>query len=139
MKCGAALITGGNRALKQMNTLMRSAFVAALILPLAFGAGCGKKAAVVDADAEYSEPVQDNSLSASTLPGANEVIAALDKKEYQSAVGGLVRLGQNIRTPQQQEQYTILMDEVRLRLMDDAHDPRAVEALRALRRFTGGR
>jgi hypothetical protein len=125
-----------------MKKQTKSVFAAALALVLCVGIGCGKKqAAVTEPDGETPAPVtQSESLSAANLQGANEVIASLNRKDYESTVGGIVRLKQTSQTQAQQEQLFILIDEVRMRLLEEApNDPKAAEALHMLRRITGGR
>jgi hypothetical protein len=124
-----------------MNKYIQSGLIAAIALLLTLTAGCSKQAAVQDEAAEPSAAVQETgSTSASTLPGANDVVTALDRKDYEGAIGGLMKLRQSVRTQQQEEQYAIVVDEAKMRLLEQApYDPKAAEALRVLRRFTGGR
>jgi hypothetical protein len=74
------------------------------------------------------------------LPGASSVRAAMQKKDYETAVGGLLALkGAAAPGPQAQE-YGVLYDEVKFALMDASQsDPKAAAALMSLRAGTAGR
>lgn len=83
---------------------------------------------------------EEGSVSASTLPAAKDVMAALDKKDYNGVIAGIMRARQSANSPEQMEQFTILVDEVKMQLIYEApNDPKASGALAALRRITGGR
>lgn len=111
-----------------------------LVCVAALAVGCSKGS---DSDATGDVAVggeQAVSASSSTLPEAAEVMAALDKQDYEGVVAGLVRAKQNVSTPEQQTQFANLTDDVKIRLLEEAPtNPKATEALTVLRGITGGR
>lgn len=78
--------------------------------------------------------------AAQKLPEGNAVLAALEKKDYEAAVAGLVKLQQE-STPEQQPDLVTLRQHVKNKLLDvSATDPKAAEALNTIRFMaTGGR
>lgn len=73
-------------------------------------------------------------------PAAGEVMAAIDKKDYDGAVGAVMKARQAVTNDEQQRQFLILMHEARQKLMEAAAtDPKAGEALAVLRAMTIGR
>lgn len=138
-KCAMVPVTAVNPMLVyNMKQLLRTAVAAAIIAAAAFGVGCKKQAP--EEEVAQPEAAPQGSLSASTLPGANDVIAAVDKKDYGGAIQRISGMRQGVSNQQQMEQFTILVDEVKMRLLDEApNDPQAAGALAALRRITGGR
>jgi hypothetical protein len=77
---------------------------------------------------------------AQKAPGSKEVMDALDKKDYEGAVGKLLAAQQLVATKEQQDQFTSLTEEVKTRLIEAApDDPKAAAALNSLRAFTSGR
>lgn len=122
-----------------MNSLPKYALLTLLIVVPAVITGCGKsKKPESEGTAETADGKKP--APAATLSGAAQVRAALDKKDYGGAVALLVQTKQALRTQAQQSEFTDLVDEVRIRLLDEAPgDPKATQALSALRAFTGGR
>ena len=112
-----------------------------------FGAGCGKKADPSKADTSGpSEPqptaTAPKSTSATTvkLSGSQEVMAAIDRKDYDGAIAVLLRIRQSVTTAEQQVQFANIADEARIKLLEAAPtQPKAGEALAVLRKITGGR
>ena len=77
--------------------------------------------------------------AASSLPGATNVIAALDRKDYEGAISALVTVKESV-TQEQLVEYAILTSNVKVRLMEAApSDPKAAEALNVLRSLSTGR
>ncbi len=125
--------------LEQMNNQNRFILIIAVAVLAGCSAGCGKKAGTGGAAAPAAT-AEAGSVSASKLPGANDALAALDKKDYDGVIAGVMRVRQSVASAEQQAEFTVLVDEVKIRLLDSApSDPKAAEALTALRRITGGR
>ena len=94
-----------------------------------FGAGCGTRTRPAPA-----------AIDATKLPGATEVMAAIEKKDYNGAMAGLLKIKQTVATDEQQMQYMVLSREARDKLIEAAAtDPKAAEAVEALRAMTRGR
>ena len=99
-------------------------------ISVSFGASCGKKAVI---DTKVQE-------GASKLPGASEVMAALEKKDYDGAMAALLRVKQTVTTDEQQVEFTALSHQVKNKMLEaSATDQKAAEALTALRAMTMGR
>ena len=113
---------------KQMKKL---AWYTALILigfSIGFGTGCKKK------------PVAESVAVDSNLPGAAEVIAALDKKDYDGAMAAFIQVKATAASDEQQVQFMVLSRQVQFKLNEvAATDPKAAEALTAIRGMTLGR
>ena len=74
------------------------------------------------------------------LPGTDEVRVALEKKDYDGAIGALLRVRQTVTSKEQELQYMTLAQEVKNKLLEGyGSDPKAAEALMALRAATAGR
>ena len=133
-----------------MNKLSWRIVLALLALFAGFGAGCGKKADTKNPDtpgssapptaATASKSAEPTSVSTAKISGAQEVMVALDKKDYDGAIAALLRVRQTVTSSEQQVQFATLADEVRIKLLEAAPtQPKAAEALTVLRRITGGR
>src|SRR5438552_18976214 len=117
--------------LAHLNMLPRSAVLVVLGLTFGFVAACKKQAATEPATAAQA---------AAQLPGADEVTAALDKKEYPEAVAALSKLKETVTTEEQKVQLMVLTRKVKDELIQAApNDPKAAEALATLRVMTMGR
>jgi hypothetical protein len=80
----------------------------------------------------------DVTAAAQALPDGASVLAALEKKDYDTAVSTLVKIQQAAGTTQE-EAFVTLRQHVRARLLDVADtDPKAAEALNAVRAMTTG-
>ena len=95
-----------------------------------FGTACGKKTgagpAVVNATPK--------------LPGEGEVMAALEKKDYDGAMAALLKVKQTVATDEQQVQFMVLSRQMKDKLLEAAPtDTKAADALTALRQMTMGR
>lgn len=116
-------------------------------------AGCGKKSepaseapAAADASTDGAAASAGTAQAApaaagkEVLPGASSVRSAIEKKDYDTAVGALLALkGAATQGPQAAE-YTTLYDEVKFALMDASQtDPKAASALMMLRAASAGR
>jgi hypothetical protein len=74
------------------------------------------------------------------LPGSSNVFSALGKKDYDGAMAAWVKVKQSPAAEQQQLEFSALTRELKTKLMEtSAADPKAAEALEALRAFTAGR
>jgi hypothetical protein len=102
---------------------------------------CGKKAETTQSPASAAEqPAASTPKSAAKLSGAEEIMAAIDRKDYDGAVAALLRIRQAVSNAEQQVQFATLADEVRIKLLEAAPtQPKAAEALTVVRRITGGR
>ena len=106
---------------------------------ISLGMGCGKKAPEASSQ-PAAAATQAGPVSESNLPGANEVLAAIDRNDYDAAIGGVIGVRQTVTTADQNLQFATLVHEVRLKLLEAAAtDPKANQALTALRQITGGR
>ncbi|HUL51509.1 MAG TPA: hypothetical protein VLU94_02880 [Candidatus Nitrosotalea sp.] len=113
-----------------MKRLTRGVVLIVMALSITFGTGCGKKRVT-------ESPV---SATAPKLPGTDEVKAALDKNDYDGAMMGLLKAKAAVTTSDEQAQYAVLSRELKTKLMEaSATDPKAAEALTALRQMTMGR
>jgi hypothetical protein len=116
-----------------MNKLVRCTALILIGLSIAFGVGCKKKEKAATETSAASNPTPN-------LPGAADVTAALDKKDYEGTMAALVKVRQTVTTSDEQLQYTILSAQVKDKLLLAAPtDPKAAEALAALRIMTSGR
>ncbi len=113
------------------------------MLVAGLGAGCGKKADTKNANATGSsdpQPAAAAAKSAPRLSGSQEVLAAIDKKDYDGAIAVLLQIRQSVRTPEQQLQFANIADEARIKLLEAGpSDPKVAKALSVLRQITGGR
>ena len=74
------------------------------------------------------------------VPGASNVFAALDQKDYEAAIAVWAKINQSPSAQAQATEIALLTREMRLRLVEaSATDPKAAEALDAFRAATGGR
>jgi|SRR5437773_6690649 len=118
--------------------------VGGLVWLAVLGAGCGKKAETTSPDTTGSSaqpPAATASKSTSAkLSESQEVMAAIDRKDYDGAIATLLRIRQSVAGAEQQMQFANLADEVRIKLIEAAPtQPKAAEALAVLRKITGGR
>ena len=96
------------------------------------GPGCSRERPVT--------PDAQSMALALKVPGATNVFAALDKKDYEGAMAGWAKAKESVSTEQQQLEYAAFTQELKTRLMEAAtSDPKAAEALEALRTFRSGR
>lgn len=78
-------------------------------------------------------------VAAQNLPEGGAVMTALEQKDYPAAVAGLNKIQSSV-TLENQDQFIILKQYVKGQLIDaSATDPKAQEALDALRFMTSGR
>jgi len=111
----------------------RSSLVAVLILiglSVGFATGCGKKSGAQSGQV----------TTAPKLSGSEEVMAALERKDYDAAMAALLRVKQAVSTEEQQVQFMVLSRQAKDKLLEAAPtDAKAAEALTALRGMTVGR
>jgi hypothetical protein len=75
-----------------------------------------------------------------TLPGAKEVMAAIDRKDYQTAVADLFKIRESLTTDEQRAQFIVLAKNARDKLSAEAlKDEKAAEAAGVIRQLTTGR
>jgi len=95
----------------------------------AVGSGCSRNTA----------PVNQMEI-ALKLPGATNAFAALAKKDYDGAMTAWAKVKESVSTPEQQTEFSAFTREFKNRLMEASNtDPKAAEALGALRAMTSGR
>lgn len=113
-----------------MNSLARIAALSVCLVAGVPGAGC-KKA------------VEDPTVvqGAANLPGATNVWAAIDKKNYDGAMAALLKIRESCTTEEQNIQYMVLARQVRDKMSEAAAtSPAAAQAANALRAMSvGGR
>jgi hypothetical protein len=130
-----------------MNKLSWRTVLALLALFASFGAGCGKKTETTNPDTTGSSAQPPAATASKSTPatsakpsGSQEVMAAIDRKDYDGAIAALLRIRQSVANAEQQVQFANLADEVRIKLIEAAPtQPKAAEALAVLRKITGGR
>ena len=116
-----------------MKQLFRHTALALLVLLVGFSAGCGKKSPGATSDSEISGVL-------AALPTAAEVKAAVDQKNYEAAMAALLKVKATLTTEDQQIQFMALSHWFKGKLIDVAStDPKAAEALNALRAMSVGR
>ena len=112
-----------------MKKLIRGAVVALVGLCVGLGTGCGTKSTA-----------PPTTVNANKLPGSDAVMAALEKKNYDGAVAALMKVSQTVTNQEQQAELILLTREVKDKMLEAApNDPKAAEALSALRGATMGR
>src|ERR1043165_7473984 len=88
--------------------------VAALALVASLGSGCGKKAdpKTSGETASQEQPPAAGAKAAPAtsvkLSGSQEVMAAIDRKDYDGAIAQMLSIRQGVRTPEQQLQFANL-------------------------------
>jgi hypothetical protein len=101
----------------------------ALLSCITFISGCSKPSKV--------DPVAADALK---QPAAAEVMAAIEKKDYDGAMAQLMKLRQAATTDEQQKQYAVVAFEARQKFSEAAGtDPKAAEAAATLRALSIGR
>jgi hypothetical protein len=116
-----------------MQSFISWASLVAVAVGLAVGGnGCGR----VPEDASLEE----KQAAAFKLPGATNIFSALERKDYEGALAAYAKVKESLSTDEQQIEFAILTGEVKTRLMQASDtDPKAAEALNALRAFATGR
>jgi hypothetical protein len=118
-----------------MNILRCRACLLVLLLA-SLGVSCGKKKSA-------AEPAAADAAAAASpaqVTASQEIMAALDKKDYEAVVAGIVKAKQSVSNKDEEMAVANLIDDVKIRLIEQAPtDPKASEALANLRRITGGR
>jgi hypothetical protein len=114
--------------------MAKSFCLAVLSLALVFSCAC-KKSGAGSASSVQSEAMQ----AAQLLPDGTNVLAAIDRKEWETAVSTLGKMQPSL-TPELESPFMTLKQHVRGVLIDaSTTDPKAQEALTALRMMTQGR
>ena len=122
-----------------MNTPTYCTVVALMGLSLGFATGCGNKTSANSTT--VNAPAKSTAVDTTPkLPGTDEVRAALEKKDYDSAIAALLRVRQTVTSREKEVQYMTLAQEVKNKLLEGyGSDPKAAEALMTLRAVTAGR
>jgi len=111
---------------------------ALLVLLVSSATGCKKKTSDEAGGAATAAPGAAAPAAKSTESEA--IMAALDKKDYDAVVSGLAAMKQSATTAEQLTRFEGLVDDVKIRLLEEApSNPKAAESLAVLRRLTGGR
>ena len=101
--------------------------VAAVLAGLAAGCGTKSTAPAVAVDAKK-------------LAGADEVMAAIARKDYDGAMAAWIKVKESVATEEQQTQFDLLTRELTSKMSEAAPtDPKAAEAEMALRKIRLGR
>ena len=129
-----------------MNKLSWRTTVAGLALVAGLSAGCGKKTGTTNSNTTGSSEQPPAATASKSTPaavklsGSQEVLSAIDRKDYDGAIAILLRIRQSVTTAEQQVQFANIADEARIKLLEAAPtQPKAAEALAVLRKITGGR
>lgn len=78
--------------------------------------------------------------AAESLPGANEVMAAVAKKDFDGVLAALGKVREQVSTDEQNVQFMLLAYKAREKIAEIApDDPKAMEVVAALRGLTTGR
>ena len=78
--------------------------------------------------------------AAQALPDGTNVLAALNQKDYETAVSALAKIHESVNGGDQETQFITLKQHVKNTLIEaSATDPKAADALNALRLMTQGR
>jgi hypothetical protein len=78
--------------------------------------------------------------TAHQLPGAAAIMASIDKKNYDEAIAGLLKIRQGATSEEQMAQFAVLAREARDKIRDTGgNDPKAAEAVQLLRNLSTGR
>jgi predicted patatin/cPLA2 family phospholipase len=109
-----------------MKTLARSMFLALVGVVIGFGPACKKSAN----DPKVIE-------AASKLPGAADVWAAIEKKDYDGAVAAVVKVQQALTNEEQNVEFRVLAFQALQKLNEvAATNAQAAEAVNAVRSLT---
>lgn len=123
-----------------MNRTVRLTLLASIVVSVGLTTGCGKKAAPGPATETAAPTAPVSAKSAAQIAGADDVIAALERKDYDEAMAALLRVQSTVRTDDQKVQFMTLSWEMRNKLGEAAEtDPKAGQALMALRAMSSGR
>jgi len=101
-----------------------------LVSGLALSSGCRKP------------PAEDPNVikAAESQPGAAEVMAAIQKKDFEGAVAALSKVREQVTTDEQNVQFMLLARQAREKIAEVApNDPKAQEVVSLLRGMVTGR
>ena len=95
---------------------------------------------IVGCKKQSSAGSQATTSAFESLPEATNVTAALDQKDYETALSSLAKLKESVSSEEQQKDYRLLIGQVKERILEaSASDPKAADALRALQILISGR
>lgn len=110
-----------------MNTLL----IVALVAVVGFASlGCRKP------------PAEDPNVikAAESQPGAAEVMAAVNRKDFDGVLAALNKVQEQVTTDEQNVQFMLLARQAREKIAEIApNDPKAIEVVAALRAMVTGR
>ena len=118
--------------IRTMSSKISSVLLAGLVLSVATGVvGCKKPPAVDPAAVKAAE----------SMPGAAEVRAAVEKKDFEGALTAISKVRDQVTNDEQNIQFLLLARQTRDRITELApDDPKAMEIVATLRALsTGGR
>jgi len=119
-------------SIRTMSSKVSSVWVAGLVLAASVGGvGCKKPPAVDPAAIQAAE----------SLPGAAEVRAAVEKKDFEGVLTAISKVREQVTNDEQNIQFLLLARQTRDRITELApEDPKAMEIVATLRALsTGGR
>lgn len=105
-------------------------FLGILISGIVCSSGCKKP------------PAEDPNVikAAESQPGAAEVMAAIQKKDFEGAVAALNKVREQVTTEEQNVQFMLLARQAREKIAEVApNDPKAMEVVALLRGMVTGR
>ena len=112
-----------------MNQLTRCTVLIVAGVFAILAAGCGTKSVAPTV-----------AVDAKKLSGADEVMAAIAKKDYDGAMAAWMKVKESVATEEQQTQFDLLTRELTSKMSEAAPtDPKAAEAEMALRKIRLGR
>ena len=100
----------------------------------------GLMAGAVDGCSPKNPPANSSTMDTVKLPGAAEVKAALEKKDYDGAVAAFLKTRETVANEEQHVQFMTLSRELRIKLAEASQtDPKAAEALKTVGTMMSGR
>ncbi len=87
-------------------------------------------------------PAEDPNVikAAESQPGAAEVMAAVNKKDFEGVLAALNKVQEKVTTDEQNVQFMLLARQAREKISEIApNDPKAIEVVAALRAMVTGR
>jgi len=112
-----------------MSRIARSLLVASLVLSAGLVSGCKK-----------SESGATTAVTASKLPGAAEVMPAIERKDYDAAVAALMKVRDAVTTEAERLEFRTILREAQDKIQEASFtDEKAKEAFRSLALLQTGR
>jgi hypothetical protein len=113
--------------------LERWAILAVVAMSVALTCGCNSKSTSAQPEAAVLQAAQ-------ALPDGTNVLALLDQKDYEGTIAGLAKIKEGVTEGESRSRYLLLKQFVVNKLQEAAlSDPKATEALNAVRLISSGR